>query len=176
MIPLDKITARKNGLQSRSLLSQEERERKSAAIAEEAIRRIHPEDTVGCYVSMKDEVSTEEIIQYCLSEDIAVCAPAVEGSTLIFRRITRDTVWKKSRYGVSEPQDGRIISPSDITVMIVPLSSFDAEGNRTGYGKGYYDSVLAACRKKIGIAFAEQKSESIDSDPWDIPLDEVISA
>ena len=58
--------------------------------------------------------------------------------------------------------------------MFVPLSSFDPDHNRTGYGAGYYDSVLGKCPLKIGLAYREQMVEKIDTDPWDVLLDDVI--
>ena len=63
-----------------------------------------------------------------------------------------------------------------IDMMIVPLSSYDSENHRTGYGKGYYDSILMDCRNRIGVAFQEQEVDHIDVESHDITLDEIISA
>ena len=59
---------------------------------------------------------------------------------------------------------------------MAPLSSYDAENHRTGYGKGYYDSILMDCRNRIGVAFQEQEVDHIDVESHDITLDEIISA
>ena len=175
MIPLDKQQARSEGLKRRSLLSETEREEYSRKIQEHVIDRIRKDDVIGCYVSMRDEVSTESIIQHCLKEGIRICVPVTKGDTLEFIAIRPETIWKKSRFGVMEPVSGEVIPPEEITWMIVPLSSFDEKGNRTGYGKGFYDRILGKCSHASGIAFHVQKMPEIEADPWDVRLTEIIT-
>ena len=69
-----------------------------------------------------------------------------------------------------------MIPVQKIDMMIVPLSSYDSKNHRTGYGKGYYDSVLLNCSNRIGVAFQEQEVDQIDIESHDITLDEIISA
>ena len=172
---MDKKDARKAGLQQRALLSAAERAEKSRRITEKILPLLKEQTLVGCYVSMRDEVSTDGIISYCLHNDIPVAVPRVEGRTLVFVKITPDTRWTAGSFGVREPEGGETVRPEEISLMIVPLSAFDDNGNRTGYGKGFYDSVLGRCQRKTGIAFAVQKCSRIEADPWDIPLDSVIT-
>ena len=80
------------------------------------------------------------------------------------------------KFGVMEPVDCPVIPADRIELMIVPLSSFDAYNHRTGYGRGYYDSVLLPEHLKAGIAFSEQFVDHINADPWDIPLDLIVQA
>ena len=170
----DKKHARKSGLQSRSFLDLEERFRKSRRIQEKAIRMIRKEDIVGCYVSMKEEVETYRILQFCLDHDIPLAVPKTTGKTLVFHRIDSLDELKEGTFHVMEPDNDNVVDIEAITIMFVPLTSFDRYGNRTGYGAGYYDSVLSKCRKKIGLAFREQRVDEIISDEWDVKLDEVI--
>ena len=172
---MNKQEARKEGLKNRASLSEKERAEKSRQITEKILPMLEGQALVGCYVSMRDEVSTKEIIGYCLDRQIPVAVPKVKGKTLFFLRITDRTQWETGDFGVCEPLYGETVKPEDISLMIVPLSAFDDSGNRTGYGKGYYDSVLERCGRKIGIAFSAQKCGSIDPDPWDVRLDQVIT-
>lgn len=173
---MNKNRAREKGLKNRSLLSAELREKKSRDIFIQVLNKIHDAKTVGCYVSMKDEVSTDEILHYCFTMRIPICVPKVEKGSLSFYEIQSRDDLGPGIFGTREPVSGRKVRISDIDVMLVPLSSYDQNNNRTGYGKGYYDSILNECSCKIGLGFNEQEVDSIETDPWDVKLDEVIHA
>ena len=62
-------------------------------------------------------------------------------------------------------------------MVFVPLLAYDKQGNRLGYGKGFYDRFLAQCKSeviKIGLSFFAAEDEIPHSDT-DIPLDYCIS-
>ena len=176
MAPLDKKIARAKGLQARALLSLKERSKKSHTACQEVISRIHAGMIVGCYVSVKDELDTSEILEYCFANNITVCVPKVVENTLQFYKIKSNHDLVPAPFGLLEPNETELILVQRIDMMIVPLSSYDSKNHRTGYGKGYYDSVLGNCINKIGIAFQEQEVDQIDVEPHDVTLDEIISA
>lgn len=176
MDPLDKNIARAKGLQARALLSLKERSKKSHTACQEVISRIHAGMIVGCYVSVKDELDTSEILEYCFANNITVCVPKVVENTLQFYQIKSNHDLVPAPFGLLEPNVTEMIPVQKIDMMIVPLSSYDSKNHRTGYGKGYYDSVLLNCRNRIGVAFQEQEVDQIDVESHDITLDEIISA
>ena len=176
MAPLDKKIARAKGLQARALLSLKERSKKSHTACQEVISRIHAGMIVGCYVSVKDELDTSEILEFCFANNISVCVPKVVENTLRFYKIKSNHDLVPAPFGLLEPNVTEMIPVQKIDMMIVPLSSYDSKNHRTGYGKGYYDSVLGNCINKIGIAFQEQEVDQIDVEPHDVTLDEIISA
>ena len=176
MAPLDKKIARAKGLQARALLSLKERSKKSHAVCQEVISRIHAGMIVGCYVSVKDELDTSEILEYCFVNNITVCVPKVVENTLQFYKIKSNHDLVPAPFGLLEPNVTEMILVQRIDMMIVPLSSYDSKNHRTGYGKGYYDSVLLNCSNRIGVAFKEQEVDQIDVESHDITLDEIISA
>jgi 5-formyltetrahydrofolate cyclo-ligase len=60
--------------------------------------------------------------------------------------------------------------------VIVPLLAFDRRGHRLGYGKGYYDRLLAASQATtIGVGFAAQEIDALPAQAYDIALDYVIT-
>lgn len=72
---------------------------------------------------------------------------------------------EKNKWGIEEPRHGVPTPVEKIDLVIVPLLCFDAQGNRVGYGKGFYDQLLANCRpdtKKIGLSFFEESVEIDD--------------
>ena len=176
MGPLDKKIARAKGLQARALLSLKERSKKSHTVCQEVISRIHAGMIIGCYVSVKDELDTSEILEFCFANNISVCVPKVVENTLQFYKIKSNDDLVPAPFGLLEPNVTEMIPVQKIDMMIVPLSSYDSKNHRTGYGKGYYDSVLGNCINKIGIAFQEQEVDQIDVEPHDVTLDEIIVA
>ena len=59
----------------------------------------------------------------------------------------------------------------------MPGVAFDKTGARLGYGKGYYDRLLADTRAmKIGVGYDFQLvDDDIDTDTHDVPVDIVIT-
>ena len=176
MDPVDKNIARAKGLQARAFLSLKKRSEKSHTVCQEVISRIHAGMIIGCYVSVKDELDTSEILEFCFANNISVCVPKVVENTLQFYKIKSNDDLVPAPFGLLEPNVTEMIPVQKIDMMIVPLSSYDSKNHRTGYGKGYYDSVLGNCINKIGIAFQEQEVDQIDVEPYDVTLDEIIVA
>lgn len=80
---------------------------------------------------------------------------------------------KKNNWGIFEPTQGIPTPPEKIDMVLVPLLAFDKQGNRVGYGKGYYDRFLKKLKPstlKLGISLFEpiEQIEAIQS--FDIPL------
>ena len=87
--------------------------------------------------------------------------------------LTDDTLIKENHLGIPEPQNGFAVSTEQIDVVFVPLLIFDKNGNRIGYGKGFYDRFLSSCKKnvlKIGLSLFEAEN-GIPADEHDIKLD-----
>ena len=65
------------------------------------------------------------------------------------------------------------VPTSKIEVVFVPLLAFDTNGNRVGYGKGFYDKFLSECHPntiKIGLSLFEAETAIEDVISNDIPL------
>ncbi len=172
---MDKTAARKTGLKARRNMTPEQRAEADALLCSGAFQFLAPYHTVGIYVSARDEADTRQLIQKLLDSGKCVCIPRVCGKTLTFHRITTLEGLVKSSFGIDEPEDKDRMAVADIEVMIVPLSAFDKAGHRTGYGRGFYDSVLNDSALKIGYAYPCQEVDSIDTDPWDVDLDGIMT-
>jgi 5-formyltetrahydrofolate cyclo-ligase len=80
----------------------------------------------------------------------------------------------ESRWGIKEPHSGTRVLSQQLDAVIVPLLAFDKEGNRVGFGKGFYDRFLSDCRedcKKIGLSFFDPVDKINDIDSLDVRLD-----
>ena len=78
------------------------------------------------------------------------------------------------------PQDELPASQLDLVCM--PLAGFDRTGTRLGMGGGYYDRAFGfrlhpQNRKPrlVGVAFACQELPSIPREPWDVPLEALVT-
>ena len=102
--------------------------------------------------------------------------PALSGpSPMTFRRWSPgDTVMASSWGGTQPIETADEIFPD---VIIVPLLGFDASFNRIGQGGGHYDRYLAthpsACR--VGLAWEAQRVDAIEAQPWDVPMDAILT-
>jgi 5-formyltetrahydrofolate cyclo-ligase len=171
---MNKSLARKRGLAARAAISEEQRRKDNASLFQKMKELAGSYHKIGCYVSMKKEADTLAFLQWCFDQGKSVSVPLVKGDTLEFHEISSFDSLSEGRFGVQEPFEGSVTAKEDIDLMFVPLSSFDQRNNRTGYGKGYYDSVLLPSMHKCGIAYAEQEMESIEAEPCDVQLDQVL--
>ena len=72
-----------------------------------------------------------------------------------------------------------VVTPDELDAVIVPMSAFDAEGHRLGYGRGAYDRYLPHLPETCavtGVAFAEQEVEAVPVDANDVTMPRIISA
>ena len=62
--------------------------------------------------------------------------------------------------------------------VLLPMNGWDAQGFRLGYGAGFFDRTLASLAKKpliIGISYELAKLDTIHPQPWDLPMDYVVT-
>ena len=70
-----------------------------------------------------------------------------------------------------------ICKAEEIAVILVPGLAFTCEGARLGRGVGFYDRFLSRFPQalRLGIGFEEQMAMRLPTDPWDIPLDALLT-
>jgi 5-formyltetrahydrofolate cyclo-ligase len=89
-----------------------------------------------------------------------------------------DSLMLANQFGILEPQDVARVSVDALDVLLVPLVGVDRSGNRLGMGGGYYDRTLGSaskCPYLMGIAHHCQLVDQLPIQPWDIPLDMLIT-
>ena len=188
---MDKKEARKKSKEARKQLSQEEIEDKSLAIANQLLRM----DTVSSSrlvwdklyyhlfltIEEQKEINTEYILQILAGKDKEIVISKCEFATLGMTHflLTDNTKIKKNSYNVPEPVDGLEVPDVKIDVVFVPLLAYDKQGNRVGYGKGFYDNFLSKCKPetiKIGLSFFPPEEKIDDVSENDVKLDFCVTA
>ena len=136
--------------------------------------------TIHCYLPMRSEVDTRPLIADALTRGKGVIVPVVvpradELAHAWLESLSADAL-EPGAFGTFNPRRGRPASSGDWDLAIVPLLAFDRRGYRLGYGKGYYDRLLAADRTRtIGVAFAVQEMSMLPTEAHDVPLDWIIT-
>ena len=91
-----------------------------------------------------------------------------------FYRVTDLNKLVSGTFGVKEPTESEEFC-SEKAICIVPGLAFDKNGNRLGYGKGYYDKFLSQYPEIIKIGFCSGCCffEEIPSEETDVKMDYV---
>jgi 5-formyltetrahydrofolate cyclo-ligase len=128
----------------------------------------------------KNEIDTHNIINHLKKNNCKIVLSKSNFKNFTLKNYIWDssTILNVNKYGISEPQNGKEITNKEIDFVIVPLVSFDIEGNRLGYGKGFYDrfmSELSPSCIKIGLSHFEALEDLLPIDSKDIRLDYCVS-
>ncbi|MCA9217137.1 MAG: 5-formyltetrahydrofolate cyclo-ligase [Planctomycetales bacterium] len=138
-------------------------------------------DRIAFYVDVRDEVRTQEALTAELrSGNREISLPYCDGDDLRLVRLDSFDELAVGRFGILEPNDRlkqdleRSVMISTIDAILVPGVAFDREGNRLGYGAGFYDRLLANSDvTKIGLAYECQVFDCIQAERFDIQMDYV---
>ena len=176
---MDKKELRKKYKTLRKNLSEDTIEEWSLKIANQLIRLDiwqHSFYHLFLPIEIQKEVNTEYILQILAGKDKNIVLSKSDFSTreMTHFLLTDNTTIKKNSYDIPEPIDGLEVPVFKIDVVFVPLLAFDENGNRVGYGKGFYDKFLAECKPeilKIGLSFFESEKVISDVLNTDIQLD-----
>lgn len=142
----------------------------------EASAAFRAASTLLLYHSLPDEVFTHDFIQRW-SQQKQLLLPVVVGDELELRRYTSPADLQIGAFGIEEPTGELFTEYDKIDLAVIPGVAFDRNGNRLGRGKGYYDRLLPHLKgcHKIGICFPYQLVEEVPVEPFDIPMDEVLT-
>lgn len=143
------------------------------------IGRLRGRVTVGCYVPFRSEIDTLPLMRALTGLGTPLCLPVVAGPglPLRFRSWNLGEPLAPGAFGVMVPDQGEEIVPN---VLIVPLLAYDDACTRLGYGGGFYDRTIGALRENgevtaLGFAYRAQKLRNLPVEPWDVPLDAVVT-
>lgn len=123
---------------------------------------------VFTYASTEIEVDTRKLIGYCLERKIPVALPVSGDEELTFYYINSAEELTRGRFNIDEPPRNKNAVPDKDALCVVPALCADGEGNRLGYGRGYYDRFLREFPgKSVIICYSEFKM-TVPTEPHDI--------
>ena len=179
---LSKSQIRMERLALRDALSVEQRQLKSLAIAENGASalRFAAASVVSGFMPIRSEVDVRPLMEALRARAGRICLPVmVDRETIVFREYVKSAELVKSGFGTTGPGENAAVLDPD--VLLVPLSAFDPNGHRIGYGAGHYDRAIARLHTKglnptlIGIAFDCQEVSSVPAEAHDVGLDAVLT-
>lgn len=141
---------------------------------------------IGLFLSHDGEADTSLLIDRLQRQGKSIYLPVLhpfQPDCLLFCPYGRPDRWRRNRFGIHEP-DLRHEPPVpawSLDLCFMPLVAYDLSGNRLGMGGGFYDRTFAASRPRprrarlTGIAFSLQEVGSLPVQPWDVPLDAVVT-
>ncbi len=135
-------------------------------------------ETVLLYAPVKGEIDLLPLATACrrLGKEVGFPVSMADGN-LIFRSPAAGERLTTGAYGIPEPAP--TAKPSTInekTLCILPGLSFDANGNRLGYGKGFYDRFLADFPGvTLGAVYEKLMCDSIPAEAHDRPADLIVT-
>jgi len=126
-------------------------------------------------IKQKHEIDTVNIISILQGKDKNIVIPKIiDKTTLAHYLLTDNTLLKANKWGIPEPVDGILVAAKKLDVVFLPLLAYDENGNRLGYGKGFYDRFLKECKPdvvKIGLSLFDPETIIEDTNEDDVPLD-----
>ncbi|MEQ9304189.1 MAG: 5-formyltetrahydrofolate cyclo-ligase [Marinoscillum sp.] len=151
-------------------------DRLDSFLALKAIQHIH------CFLPIlrNREIDTWPLIKKLTEQgkDVVVSATDFEKQTMSHFGYSSDMVLENDRFGIPTPVSGKTAPIELVDCIIIPMLAGDKKGNRIGYGKGYYDRLLAEMSVevlKVGITLGSLFDNFNFVEPHDICLDYVIT-
>lgn len=143
---------------------------------------------IACYLPNDGEIDTKLVIEHIRRRRKTCYLPVLSRLShdrLWFAKVTPNTPLVPNRFGIPEPvvHARDLVRAQQLDLILMPLVGFGHHGNRLGMGGGFYDRSLEFlhhrhrwCRPStLGLAYDFQRIDGLESDPWDIPLQGVIT-
>ncbi|MDH4439185.1 MAG: 5-formyltetrahydrofolate cyclo-ligase [Rhizobium sp.] len=141
---------------------------------------VEPGMIVSGFFPIRSEADIRPLMARLKARGARLCLPVVmDKETIVFRELVAGADLVDTGFGTRGPgPDAAVLDPD---LLLVPLSAFDAKGNRIGYGAGHYDRAIARLREKgrnprlIGIAFDCQEVAEVPDEAHDVRLEAVLT-
>lgn len=166
----------------RQSMPQEIKNQRDEAIADQ-VRRLwqyNSNSILLIYVSTPIEVDTFRIIRRALEDGKRVAVPRCvpDSRQMDFYYIQSIEELAPGMFGVLEPEANpeRLYDERDGGLCIVPAFSYDWQGYRLGYGKGYYDRFLSRFEGNIvGICYSDCVQRTLPHGRYDRPVELLVT-
>lgn len=131
---------------------------------------------VASYMPVRGEADPAALVRAAAAAGCRLALPHVidRATPLRFLSWCEEAALATGPFGLLQPADSHEVAPD---IILTPLVAFDRRGNRLGQGAGHYDRAFARypAARRIGVAFAMQEAAALPADPWDEPLEFIVT-
>ncbi len=136
-----------------------------------------PGKIVAGYIAKDTEANPARLLMAAHEKGCLTALPYVtsKSAPMQFLRWAPGDRLETGPFGLMQPPtDAEACSPD---IVLTPLVAFDSRLMRLGQGAGHYDRALSILGDAIavGIAWSVQHAPSLITDPWDVPMDAVLT-
>jgi len=137
---------------------------------------------IAAFLPIRSEIDARPLMAYLQNQGAHLALPALlnkPNKHIVFRAFDREDTIVAMDFGTSGPSEMAPVVEPDL--IFLPLAAYDGQGNRIGYGGGYYDRAIAGMRARglnphlVGLAFSCQEIEQVAVEPHDIKLDAILT-
>ncbi len=127
---------------------------------------------------IRNEYDARHLMRRLREQGATAALPVVLApkTPLIFREWHPGVEMALGKLDIPYPRASAELVPNTV---LLPMNGFDAQGYRLGYGGGFFDRTLESLRARkplvIGVSFELAAIDTIRPQPWDIPMDYVVT-
>jgi 5-formyltetrahydrofolate cyclo-ligase len=158
-------------------LSDQERKLAFRVAAAPLARIFQAGKRVAGYIPIGAEADPRAILQQAANAGCITALPFVTSRTspIQFLQWSAGDALENGPFGLQQP--AITAEPCIPDVVLVPLVAFDSQLMRLGQGAGHYDRALSLLTDAfaVGIAWSVQQAPMLPSDPWDVPLNAILT-
>ncbi|MGP4713372.1 5-formyltetrahydrofolate cyclo-ligase [Psychrobacter sp. DM8] len=154
-------------------------------------QRLPSNARIGLYYDGFGELPTQPILDWCQRLQYQAYLPVVGSLGRDDKRLRFVPIYHKKisnvptrihSLGMKQNHSRKLLWATDLDVVICPLVAVDMDGNRMGMGGGFYDTTLGKSYRsgvkkplRIGWCYDFQVVKQLERQPWDVPLDGLIT-
>jgi len=177
---MDKKALRREIREKKRAMAEEEIICRSAKLAElfAASSAYQNAKTVYGYLPYNQEVRTVPMLEQAIQDGKRVAVPKIYGDTMKFIYLDDLSRVEKNSMGIPEPVEDTPVAEDKTALVLMPGLAFTINGDRMGYGGGFYDRFLAEepDHPTLALCYDFQMVESLPTEEFDIPVDTVLWA
>lgn len=136
---------------------------------------------IAAFIPTDTEPPIARGVDDVVGSGVSVIVPvSSNGGLLEWIELSHGSVWStvEDSQRMPIPSAGERVDPGVLDAVLVPAAAVDRDGNRLGWGKGYYDRFLADVAGSpliIAVVFAADVIDTVPVEPHDAPVGAVLT-